>query len=125
MTHILLCLFAPVLYLAAHEGGHYIAGLLMDGSPSFKREGFRFFVSHKLKTWNQKRIFSVAGFGGGMLTGLALTAALILQLAARLPGLFVLAYWFALSAHFCAYSWTNQTWTSDFLFLIPEKYGRY
>jgi len=106
--NILLLVLAPFFYVAVHEGGHYLFALALGAKP-----GMRVLFPHIVTTFTareprHKRLICEAGFGAGMLVGLAL---LIFAVGYRA---FALAYWCGLTAHFWAYPWIALSGANDF-----------
>jgi hypothetical protein len=100
-------LLAPLLYLASHEGGHFLTALLLGCKPRIRLERWHFVVGFTYgKQW-QRKLICEAGFGAGLLAGLALVF-----LGA--PRGFAAAYHAALALHFWAYPWTALEGADDF-----------
>ena len=113
MTIAVVLALAPLAYLLAHEGGHFFAALVLGCKPRLRLERWHFVVgfTHE-KPW-QRRLICEAGFGAGMIAGLAL-------FFADAP-LFRLVYWAALALHFWAYPWTALAGANDFDGMAGEK----
>jgi hypothetical protein len=111
---IVFLVLAPILYLASHEGGHFLTALVLGCKPTFGIERWHFIVSFTWdKPWKQ-RLISEAGFGTGMLVGLAL-------LAFSGAPIFNLVYWLFLTAHFWIYPWTALADANDFEGMCARK----
>lgn len=103
-----------VLYILAHEGGHYLTALAMGCNPKIGIQNWRVVVTFDYdhnKAW-QFRLISQAGFGVGMIAGWILNILLIFTSWANPT--FVMAYWLVLMAHFLIYPWVALEEANDF-----------
>jgi hypothetical protein len=106
---VILAVLAPFIYVAVHEGGHYLVALALGAKPGIYVLFPHIVTSFKARVSWHSRLIMEAGFGVGMLVGLAL-----LFFAAPEYRIFTLVYWCALVAHFWAYPWTALSGANDF-----------
>lgn len=112
-----------LLYLLAHEGGHFLCALAFRLRPRLEYGKWYLSVEYILPTPDQYRIVSVAGFGAGMLVGLALIA-LLGTAGAWVDKGFLLCYWGVLAAHFVSYPWRmKESGHNDFNGLCSHMKG--
>lgn len=95
---------AAVLYLIVHEGGHFLCALAFKLHPKLQVGKWYVRIGYDTPTPDQHRWVSTAGFGAGMLVGLALLA-LLGTPGAWVDKAFLLCFWSVLTAHFIAYPW--------------------
>ena len=106
-------IFAVLLYLLAHEGGHFFMALILGCKPRPKLNGWRPYVSFVWDKHWKYRLIMEAGFGGGMLAGLWLIYLLGTE-GTWVDKPFLFLFWLALAAHFWLYSWFAPDATNDF-----------
>ena len=103
---------AAVLYLIVHEGGHFLCALAFKLRPRPQVGKWYIRIGYETPTPDQHRWISTAGFGTGMLVGLALLA-LLGTPGAWVDKAFLLAYWGVLIAHFIWYPWRMRGRTDN------------
>jgi hypothetical protein len=99
-------LLAPLLYLLAHEGGHFLAALFLGCKPKITAQSWHIVVSYTYDKQWKRRLISEMGFGAGLMAGLAVMFAF-----GRIEAF---AYWCAFTLHFLIYPWTALDTANDF-----------
>lgn len=105
-------IIAAVLYLLAHEGGHFLCALAFKLHPKLQVGKWYIRIGYETPTPNQHRWISTAGFGTGMLVGLALLGLLGTR-GAWVDKTFLLCFWGVLAVHFVAYPWLHRDSASN------------
>ena len=105
-------IIAAVLYLLAHEGGHFLCAAVFGLHPKLQAGKWYIRIVYDAPTPDRHRWISIAGFGAGMLVGLALLA-LLGTPGAWVGKTFLLCFWGVLTAHFVAYPWLHRDSASN------------